>query len=49
VAQMAAAATKTLLDRISGKLQGPATRQVFATSLVVRESTAVPPPSRRSA
>ena len=49
VAQMAAAATKTLLDRISGKLKGPATRQVFATSLVIRESTAVPPPSRRSA
>jgi DNA-binding LacI/PurR family transcriptional regulator len=49
VAQMAAAATQTLLDRISGKLKGPATRQLFATSLVVRESTAAPPPSRRSA
>lgn len=43
VAQMAAAASQTLLDRISGKLKGPATHQVFATSLVVRESTAVPP------
>lgn len=43
VTQMAAAASRTLLDRISGKLQGPPTHQVFATSLVVRESTAAPP------
>ncbi len=49
VSQMAAAATTTLLDRISGKLKGPATHQVFATSLVVRESTAAPPPNRRGA
>jgi LacI family transcriptional regulator len=49
VSQMAAAATRTLLDRISGKLKGPATHQVFATSLVVRETTAAPPPSRGKA
>jgi len=48
VVQMAAAATQTLLDRIGGKLKGPATHQVFATSLVVRESTAAPPLSRRN-
>lgn len=47
VTQMAAAASRTLLDRISGKLQGPATHQVFATSLVVRESTAAPPKAER--
>jgi DNA-binding LacI/PurR family transcriptional regulator len=49
VSQMADSATRTLLDRISGKLKGPATHQVFATSLVVRESTAAPPAARGSA
>jgi DNA-binding LacI/PurR family transcriptional regulator len=43
VSQMAAAASQTLLDRISGKLKGPATHQIFATSLIVRESTAAAP------
>lgn len=43
VAQMAAAASQTLLDRICGKLLGPATHQIFATSLIVRESSAAPP------
>ena len=49
VSQMADSATRTLLDRISGKLKGPATHQVFATSLVVRESTATPPQGRGGA
>ena len=48
VVQMAAAATQTLLDRIGGKLKGPATHQIFATSLVVRESTAAPPSRGRA-
>jgi LacI family transcriptional regulator len=42
VAQMAEAASRTLLDRISGKLQGPATHQIFPTSLILRETTAAP-------
>ena len=42
VAQMGAAASRTLIDRIVGKMQGPATRQVFDTSLVIRETTAPP-------
>ncbi|MCX6845611.1 MAG: LacI family DNA-binding transcriptional regulator [Verrucomicrobia bacterium] len=43
MAQMAAAASQILLDRISGKMQGPATHHIFATSLIIRESTAQPP------
>ncbi|MEY4299472.1 MAG: hypothetical protein RIR25_708 [Verrucomicrobiota bacterium] len=42
VAEVAAAASRTLIDRIVGKLQGPATHQVFYTSLVMRETTAPP-------
>ena len=42
VAQMGAAASRTLIDRIVGKMQGPATRQVFDASLVIRETTAPP-------
>ncbi len=41
-AQMAEAASQTLLQRISGKLQGPATHHIFPTSLVIRETTAAP-------
>jgi len=47
VAQMAAAATRTLLDRIGGKLDGPSTHQIFPTALIIRETTAAPPPNRR--
>lgn len=42
VPQIAAAASQTLLDRISGKLQGPGTHQIFPTSLIIRETTAAP-------
>jgi len=42
VPQMAAAASQTLLERISGKLQGPGTHQILPTSLVIRETTAAP-------
>ena len=50
VAEVAAAASRTLIDRIVGKLQGPATHQVFYTSLVMRETTAPPaaPDARRA-
>jgi LacI family transcriptional regulator len=43
VAQMAAAASQMLLDRISGKLRGPSMHQFFPTSLIIRETTAPPP------
>ena len=42
VAQMGAAASRTLIDRIVGKMQGAATHQVFDASLVIRETTAPP-------
>lgn len=48
VAQMGSAASRTLLDRISGQLKGPATHQIFAMPLVVRESTAAPPSRGRA-
>jgi DNA-binding LacI/PurR family transcriptional regulator len=50
VAQMGAAASRTLIDRIVGKMQGPATHQVFDASLVMRETTAPPavPDARRT-
>ena len=50
VAQMGAAASRTLIDRIVGKMQGPATHQVFDASLVMRETTAPPavPDARRA-
>jgi len=42
ITQMGASASRTLLERISGKLSGPATHQIFPTFLVSRETTAAP-------
>jgi DNA-binding LacI/PurR family transcriptional regulator len=43
ITQMGAAASRTLIDRITGKLKGSPTHQIFPTFLVPRETTAAPP------